>query len=467
MSAPAIRVTNVSKAYRMWHSPAARLQSVGLHGVKRLVPPLSRRCAAAQAKLFRDFYALRDVGFELQRGETLGIIGRNGAGKSTLLQIIAGTLAPSMGTVEVNGKVAALLELGSGFNPDFTGRENVYLNGAILGLDENEMRERFAAIAAFADIGDFIDQPVKTYSSGMIVRLAFAVVAHVDADILIVDEALAVGDAFFVQKCMRWIREFKERGTLLFVAHNAAAVVSLCDRAIWLQDGAVALDGTAKRATEEYLAFFQNQEADPKAKGRGLPRAASIAPASPPSAPPPAPAAEKPPSFSFDPARSYGEGNARIVAVELVSADDPERRLPAVAGGEHVTLRIVATALAEIRQPILGFYLKDHLGQYLFGENTYLSNLGRELVLSPQSHVTAEFSFQMPLLSRGQYMFAAALATGTQEAHVQQHWIYDALPLESTNQDSYRGLVGIPMEGIGTSLAARADGQPALHFSHE
>jgi lipopolysaccharide transport system ATP-binding protein len=215
MSNLAIKVENVSKAYTIWRDPAARLKHPFLNLTAELFPVLRPRIDKKMLGLCTEFYALRDVSFEVRKGESVGIIGRNGSGKSTLLQIIAGTLQPTEGSVTVNGRVAALLELGSGFNPEFTGRENVYLNCSILGLSKEETEARFDSIAAFADIGDFLEQPVKTYSSGMTMRLAFAVIAHVDADVLIVDEALAVGDAVFVQKCMRFIRGFQEKGTLL------------------------------------------------------------------------------------------------------------------------------------------------------------------------------------------------------------------------------------------------------------
>ncbi len=458
MSEVVISVFNASKAYRIWHSSGKRLESLLLHGLKHVLPSLWDRCTAAQARRFRDFYALRDIGFEVRRGETIGIIGRNGSGKSTLLQVIAGTLSPNRGTVEVNGRVAALLELGSGFNHDFTGRENVYLNGAILGLSEAEMSARFESIAAFADIGEFIDQPVKTYSSGMVLRLAFAVVAHVDADILIVDEALAVGDAFFVQKCMRWIREFKERGTVLFVTHNAADVVALCDRAIWMRDGKIALDGSAKRVTEEYRAYFHVQDA-----AQRTPVEAIVAPVAPAPVAEPVNPDEGSFSFNFD-QPAFGQGNVRIIVVELCEAGDRRRTLNAIAGGERVTLRISAIAREEVANPILGFNLKDRLGQYLFGENTFITNRSREFTVARGQIITAEFTFCMPLLPRGNYMFAAAVATGTQEAHVQQHWIHDALALDSINRDSHRGLVGIQMENVSTSLSARLDSAPIASF---
>ena len=190
----------------------------------------------------------------LKKGETIGIIGLNGSGKSTLLQLICGILSPTSGTVESKGRIAALLELGSGFNPEFTGRENVYLNGTVLGLSAKEIDAKFDDIAKFADIGEFINQPVKQYSSGMYVRLAFAVMANVDADILVIDEALAVGDMVFSQKCMRFLRKFKNNGTVFFVSHNSGAVVNLCDRAVWLDRGEIQAIGSAQYVSERYLA---------------------------------------------------------------------------------------------------------------------------------------------------------------------------------------------------------------------
>lgn len=213
---PAISVQDVSKRFRVFAKPADRLKAAVRHrigGLAKLVP--ARLLGTEGAS---EFHALQHVSFHVQKGETIGIIGRNGSGKSTLLQIICGTLTPSGGRVVINGRVAALLELGAGFNPEFTGRENVYMNAALLGLSKAQIEERLDAIFAFADIGGFVDQPVKTYSSGMYVRLAFAVIAHVDADVLVIDEALAVGDAFFTQKCMRFLRAFMERGTVLLSA---------------------------------------------------------------------------------------------------------------------------------------------------------------------------------------------------------------------------------------------------------
>ncbi|EAX48966.1 ABC transporter related [Thermosinus carboxydivorans Nor1] len=243
----AIRVTNLSKCYQIYDKPQDRL--------KQFILPRLQRLAGRQPKqYYREFWALKDVSFEVKKGETIGIIGRNGSGKSTLLQLICGTLTPTSGTVETNGRIAALLELGSGFNPEFTGRENVYMNGALLGLSQEEIDARFDDIAAFADIGDFIEQPVKTYSSGMFARLAFAVAVHVDPQILIVDEALSVGDGWFQHKSMARMRKLMEGGTtVLFVSHSIDAVRSLCQRAVWLENGAVKLIGDSNDITNRYM----------------------------------------------------------------------------------------------------------------------------------------------------------------------------------------------------------------------
>ncbi len=234
----AIEVRGVSKSYRIYPRPYDRFRQAFAWG---------------RRQYYREFHALSDVSLTVRRGETVGIIGRNGSGKSTLLQIIAGTLAPTHGEVAVSGRVAALLELGSGFHPEATGRENVFMNGAILGLSQAQIAERYDDIVAFAEIGEFVDQPVKTYSSGMTVRLAFAVAAHVSADILIVDEALSVGDEGFQRKCFSWLERFQQRGgTVLFVTHGAQTVVKLCERAVLLDHGTRLAIGPAKPVVDVY-----------------------------------------------------------------------------------------------------------------------------------------------------------------------------------------------------------------------
>jgi lipopolysaccharide transport system ATP-binding protein len=237
---PAIQVRGVCKSYQIYSSPRDRLKQF-------LLPRVQRVAGKVPKQYFSEFWALRSINFDINQGETVGIVGRNGSGKSTLLQIICGTLAPTSGSVDTNGRVAALLELGSGFNPEFTGRENVYLNAALLGLEKSEVDARYADIAAFADIGDFIDRPIKTFSSGMVVRLAFAVAIHSSPKILVIDEALSVGDELFQRKCFSHIARIKNEGaTILFVSHSGSTVIDLCDRAILLDGGDQLLDGPPK-----------------------------------------------------------------------------------------------------------------------------------------------------------------------------------------------------------------------------
>ena len=250
----AIKVENLSKCYHIYDQPRDRLKQM-------ILPRLYRAVSAESKQYFREFWALKDVSFEVKKGETVGIIGRNGSGKSTLLQMICGTLNPTSGNIQTNGRIAALLELGSGFNPEFTGRENVYLNGVVLGLSNEEIDIRFDAIAAFADIGDFIEQPVKTYSSGMMVRLAFAISVCVDPDILIVDEALAVGDAAFQFKCLERLRGLAESGvTLLFVSHDIGMIQSFCKEAVYLEGGRLKNKGIPSHVAEHYFFDIRDEQ---------------------------------------------------------------------------------------------------------------------------------------------------------------------------------------------------------------
>ena len=243
----AIQVENLSKCYQIYDKPRDRL----LQGI---IPPFQRLVGKEPKQYFREFWSLRDISFDIKKGEAFAIIGRNGAGKSTLLQMIAGTLTPTNGTVQVNGRIAALLELGSGFNHEFTGRENVWMNASILGLSQDAIGAKFDEIAAFADIGDFMDQPIKTYSSGMMMRLAFSVQTAIDPAILIVDEALSVGDVFFQAKCMLRLRKLVDNGvTLLFVSHDTGTVRQMCSRAVLLSNGKISGLGTAASITDQYM----------------------------------------------------------------------------------------------------------------------------------------------------------------------------------------------------------------------
>jgi len=249
-----IKVENLGKCYHIYDRPQDRLK-------QSILPKIKRLFCMRPKQYFREFWAVKDLSFEVERGETIGIIGRNGSGKSTLLQLICGALAHTGGSVTTKGRIAALLELGSGFNSEFTGRENVYMNGAIFGLTKDEIDGRFDDIAAFADLGGFIDQPVKVYSSGMLMRLAFAVSASVDPDILIIDEALAVGDAAFQFKCMERLKALIQNGTtLLLVSHDINMIKSFCKRAIYLKDGMLQMSGSPDRVAEHYFLDIRNDQ---------------------------------------------------------------------------------------------------------------------------------------------------------------------------------------------------------------
>ena len=444
----ALEAEGLGKCFHIYNQPSDRLRQF-------VLPRLARMLGRPAKSYHRDFWALRSLDLTVRKGETVGVIGRNGSGKSTFLQMVCGTLEPSCGEVRTQGRIAALLELGAGFNPEFSGRDNVYMNAALLGLSDAQIAERFDSIAAFADIGDFIDQPVKTYSSGMYVRLAFAVIAHVDADILVVDEALAVGDAVFTQKCMRFLRNFMERGTLLFVSHDTAAIKSLCDRVVWIDKGQVMQIGPTKEVCDRYMqACYEAEQGSsavdaPTAKAvpvhaeageqlfhdqrRDFFRAA--------------PLRNDIEVFRFDPdALSFGLGGARITGAWLM--DEQRRPLHWVVGGEPVVLRVQAHCYQPLQSPIVGFVIKDRTGQAVFGDNSYLRYLGAPVACASGQQLQAEFSFDMPRMPVGHYSVDVALADGSQHDHVQQHWMQDALQFKSESTNVATGLLGIPMRRI-------------------
>lgn len=439
----AIKVDSLSKCYQIYDQPKDRL--------KQSIYPRIQRLVRKQPKQFyHEFWALKDVSFEVKRGETLGIIGRNGSGKSTLLQMICGTLNPSNGGIQTNGRVAALLELGSGFNPEFTGRENVFMNASVLGLSKEETESRFDDIVSFADIGDFVEQPVKTYSSGMVLRLAFAVIAHVDADILVVDEALAVGDAFFTQKCMRFIRRFKQKGTLLFVSHDMASVQNLCEQAIWLSSGKVQQIGAASTVAEKYLqdtlqqdygddfalVDIQRSEKDvddddnDNEKTQLAVDYASLMEV----------------QDNLQEARGWKTGSAYVNEVSLQKLDGSGSA--SFEGGEHVRMVVRAKAIESLDQPIIGFLWRDRLGQDLFGENTLPYSSMYPVRVNAGQDFKAEFQFRLPMLPNGQYTVNIALANGDLYDHVQHHWLHDALVVTVSSSRIRWGLVGIRFDKI-------------------
>jgi ABC-type polysaccharide/polyol phosphate transport system ATPase subunit len=400
-----IELETISKAYRIYSHPRHRLMEAVWRGRRRY---------------HEEFWALRDVTFRVPAGTTTGVIGMNGSGKSTLLQVIAGILQPSSGTVRVAGRIASLLELGAGFNPDFTGRDNVVMNGAIMGFTADDMTQRLPAIEQFAEIGDFIDQPVKTYSSGMFVRLAFAAAIHIDPDILLVDEALAVGDAMFQHRCIRKIQEFQTRGkTILFVSHDINAVKSICSQAVFLDGGRVAAIGDAEQVTSQYhahVAMLESRRADPPGPINGDRPAAS--------------AARVPfrRDAGFESRANlfrHGSGQARVRNVELL--DSLERPVSTAAFDEELLLRVHVEFLEDVDYSILGFFFRDRTGTDLVGTNTHEE--GEELPPRRAGEtLVVDFRQRVPL-AHGTYSVTIGLAYH-RNAPVYLDWVDNALVFE-------------------------------------
>ncbi|AZO25101.1 ABC transporter ATP-binding protein [Mesorhizobium sp. M1E.F.Ca.ET.045.02.1.1] len=432
----AIRLQDVTKVYRIYTHPKDRLiQMVTLGRVRR----------------FREYPAIHGVSFEVLRGETIGIIGRNGSGKSTLLQMIGGGLYPTSGTIDQKGKLYSL-QLGTGFNPEFTGRENAYLGAEIIGMSKSEANARMDSILDFAGIGDFIDQPVKTYSSGMYARLAFAVAAHLPADILLVDEVLAVGDLAFSQKCMRFIHEFKSRGTLLLCAHDLGSVMALCSRVVWIDGGKVRMIGPTKEVCDEYRRAIElegDSTAELKFGGRRGERPLE-------SPPPPDHRAEMLRSsaltndiqvFDFDDDAAWiGARSGSIVSAGLKSATGSP--VVNLSGGENVVFEVKAKAHVDLEHPIVGFSVRDRHGQVVFADNTFLTYRHDGVVARASEAIIARFAFQMPYLPTGDYGITVALATGSQAEHIKQHRVDDAIFFHVVSSHVAKGLVGIPMQSI-------------------
>jgi lipopolysaccharide transport system ATP-binding protein len=424
-----IRMRHLGKAYRIWPRPEDRL--------KEFLFPWRR--------YHHDFWALRQVNLDFRRGEAVGIVGRNGAGKSTLLQLAYGTLEPTSGVVERHGRIAGMLELGAGFNPEFTGRENVVLSALALGLSEEQIEHRFPAIEEFAGIGDFIDIAVKTYSSGMYARLAFAVAAHVDADVLIVDEILSVGDIAFAQKCMRFIRTFRKRGTLLFVSHSLDAVMTLCDRAVWLDAGEIKAVGPAKHVCRDYAAALEGGKDNTESFRIGGRRQAvpdQIEPNLPPS--------QHPAQIQISPFDPEGPWHGRrggsIIDVRVLDGAGKPVQLP--RAGDEIVLEVLAEAHTELCGAIVGFDIRNRLGQAIFGDNTYPTYRDSPICLLPGQRFVARFRFRLPHLPDGEYVINPALAEGTQDEHLQHHWLDEGVVLTVTQSDVRFGVVGVPMSGI-------------------
>jgi lipopolysaccharide transport system ATP-binding protein len=421
----AVVLEKVSKIYKLYARPADRLKEALLRGRK---------------SYHEEFWAVRDVDLSVPKGATVALIGVNGSGKSTLLQLVAGILQPSTGALRVRGRVAALLELGAGFNPEHTGRENVYINGAILGIGHDEMKERMDAILRFAEIGDFIDRPVKTYSTGMYVRLAFAVAINVDPEVLLIDEALSVGDMYFQHRCLNKINELQARGkTILFVSHDPAFVVTLASKAAWIHEGKLLQYGTPERVVSEYMAMVVSRELRERRSAEALPAAASALPSE---------AGGESLADSTETAIPnvdvrFGNRDAEIMGIGLY--DEQGRRVNCAEGGQTILVRVSVLFQEDVQRPNIGFLLKNRLGLYLTGTNTLME--GHRI--PPQakgSTCTAEFRLQLPLLSAGNYSFAFAVADGTVEDYAICDWIENAFVLEVIPPKLVHGLLRLPCE---------------------
>jgi len=494
----AISVQNVGKMFRIWDNPAGRLWAAGWEWLASQAgagTSLQKALQARAARHYRDFWALRDVSLEIKKGDALGIVGRNGSGKSTLLQIIAGTLRPTTGSVQVNGRVAALLELGSGFNPEFSGRENIYLNAAVLGLSREEIDTCYEDIVAYSEIGDFIEQPIKTYSSGMALRLAFAVAAHVRPDVLIIDEALSVGDARFQLKCARTIDKFVEEGvTILFVSHDPSSVKRLCQHAILLEGGnmiygglpndvinlysKLLADGGSVQSIQSDIEKLSSKSAsepihDPAPPPRhdtqsngpaDVGGGASAAIASGPEQElrlqlaaleavlnthrDAAELAEKVERLVNDERSrigisgqefSYGGSLGKIVHLEICDRENQNRAW--FVSGEDVTVRIEVETYEVLQDPIFALTIKNTAGVDVYGTNTLFSRQpSQPMRIGERREVT--FSFPMNLMP-GNYFLSFGFTQFVGEELLVIHRRYDALKIEVLPADRSFGIANL------------------------
>lgn len=395
-----IAVSHLSKAYRLYEKKSDRLREAFSWTGK---------------KYHKQFYALNDIDFTVARGETLGIIGTNGSGKSTLLKIISGVVTPTEGTVTVNGRLSALLELGAGFNPEYTGLENISLNGTMMGFTEEEMGQRTEEIVRFADIGDYIRQPVKNYSSGMFARLAFAVAVNVEPDILIVDEALSVGDAFFQNKCFRKMEQLKEKGiTILFVSHSIPTIKQICSRTLWIEHGRqIAIGPSAEicamyfkeqlhyqnRAAQENLDLIELDGEDEIKKMDG--------------------------ETLLVPALPSGHDDVLSKQAEILSlyvSDSTGKRISELEGGGNYSIHIVARFYQPVKNAIVGVVIEDVKGVQLFAFNTFVNNAERAIHVDNPCVLDVSFSFTLPKIKSGEYLLSPAVARGKQTQHEILTW---------------------------------------------
>lgn len=396
-----VRADKLTKEYKLYNSEMDRLKEA-FHPLKK--------------SYHKPFYALKDVSFKIEKGEKVGIIGSNGAGKSTLLKILTEVLNQTSGEMEINGSVAALLELGAGFNPNYTGIENIKLNAALMGISADEMEEKTKRIVEFADIGDFINQPVKNYSSGMFVRLAFATQIFSEPDILIVDEALSVGDIRFQQKCYRAMDQLMKEKTVILVTHDTAAVTRFCQRVIWLNHGEVMFDGDTVEGLKRYQEYLINQSIEDNEGGDlYVDKSKSMK------------ASKIEGKIDYIPeliaeAKLKGNGDAVIVRAAILNENDEV--VDILEPHQDIKCVFVAEYKKHIERPILGIEVFDRLGNVIFSVNTEM--VGVQL---PEAEGTVRYDIKLklPLLNNGEYTISPGLASGFQDSHVQMCWVDDAL----------------------------------------
>lgn len=428
----AIEACGLGKSYRRHYGSAARLVDFINYLLRGRRSP----------RFFDTSHVLRDIELTIPKGRSLGIIGQNGSGKSTLLKMVASIISPTSGTLQVNGRVACIIELGAGFNPEDTGLQNIISYLTMYGIASDVFPEKIEQIIEFSGLGEKVAGPVKSYSSGMVVRLAFAIIAHLDADILLVDEALAVGDAVFSQKCIKFIQSFKQCGTILFVSHDLNALQSFCDEVIWLHDGAIRARGAARQVCEAYLEFTLSADYPQLAKklsgnlkesrgGRML--VAELKPENP--------SAIVEISPEPDLTKGFGGGQAEILDVFLCKPDGQQRST--LNGGELVELHVRSLAKTDIASPIIGFLVKDPRGVEIFGENTL-----HDLTSAPRYFEAGEeyqtiFRFVFPLLPSGDYTLTVTVADGDFYQHKQLVWRSDVLVLRVAAERFRYGLIGV------------------------
>ncbi len=436
-----IKVEGLSKCYQIYDQPHDRLKQF-------IIPRLQRAVGQEPKQYFREFWALKDVSFEVKKGETVGIIGRNGSGKSTLLQLICGTLSPTLGAVTTYGRIAALLELGSGFNLEFTGRENVYLNASLLGLTKNEIDLAYDAIVGFADIGDFINQPIKTYSSGMVVRLAFAVQAQVSPNIMIVDEALAVGDAKFQAKCFERLRQLKESGTsILLVTHSGEQIVSHCTKALLVDYGRIVNVGKPRLVVNHYLDLLFGKSSNNPKEGVLKGFVNSI------------PVVNRLGAFLNSAAdmffshpgyneHEYRWGDKSATILDFYMEADGESYPVAVTSGQPIKLCIAIKFHVDVIRPIFGFTLKTKEGFTVYGANSETLDI-EEIKAQGQKDSVALINVQFDcLLAAGDYFISLGVASMQAGEIVPHDRRYDSIHLQVHPTSNFFGLANLNLRPL-------------------